>query len=137
MIINNLADKLDLVSLKENGFDERSLMVGINSPDEQRFNNDYNKYFVYRAFMIDNQHNEIKNVDMKPCKVHVSDEINSRLMRQAFCVDPGFNLLRGNYNTEQITSQLLQVKAIKCDKKNDPNGIFAKVPKCATDAEMG
>ena len=58
--------------------------------------------------MIDNQHNEIKSVNMIPCKVHEhNDELNEKLMKQAFCVDPGFNLLRGNYNTEQRTSQLL------------------------------
>ena len=52
--------------------------------------------------MIDNQHNERKPIDMAPCKVHKhgDDVINDKLMNVAFCVDPGINFLRGNYNTE-------------------------------------
>ena len=70
MIINNIARNLGLVHLKDNGFDDRSLMVGVNAPDDYQFDNDFNKYFVYRGYMIDNQHNEKSNVAMKPCKVH-------------------------------------------------------------------
>ena len=74
---------------------------------------------------------------MIPCKVHKEgNHQNDKLMKKAYCIDPSINFLRGNYNTEQITSSIMQVKAIKCDKKNDPKGIFAKVPKCATKAEM-
>lgn len=65
MIINNIAKQNNLVSLKENGFDERSLMVGVNTPEDEKFDNEVNKFFVYRAFMIDNQHNEVANVKIK------------------------------------------------------------------------
>ena len=65
MIINNIAKQNNLVSLKESGFDERSLMVGVNTPEDEKFDNEVNKFFVYRAFMIDNQHNEVANVKIK------------------------------------------------------------------------
>lgn len=75
MIVNNIAKNLGLVNMKENGFDDRSLMVGVNAPDEFQFDNDFNKYFVYRAYMIDNKYNEKSVVPMKQCQVHKDGDV--------------------------------------------------------------
>lgn len=91
---------------------------------------------VFRAYMIDNEHNVRRNLKLNPCSVHKSRDRNEKWKNKAFCVDPGYDYLRGNYDTDVEKSQIMQVRAIICDKQNDPENIFINIPRCASEFEM-
>ena len=59
MITNDIAKNEELIQLKEYGISQNTIKVGVNIKDEKEFDNEANKYFVYRAYVIDNDH-EVK-----------------------------------------------------------------------------
>ena len=82
---------------------------------------------------MDNRHERKFEVKLKECGVETDPNLNRLWYNKAFCVQPAYHYMMGNYGSDRVRSQLLQVSAIRCDKSND---IFKNVPYCASDSEL-
>ena len=99
---NNIAMNDDVILLSDYGLTDKSLKVGINIKDGETFNNLANPYFVYRAYIINNMHEEKFEVKLSPCEVTDSSYYNQNFHSTGFCVNLDKFYLRGSYKTSVL-----------------------------------
>ena len=114
------------------------IKFGINLPEDlvDKFDNEVNPYFVYRAKVVDYSYKVKKQLKVVPCDFYPynskSAPQNKIWYAKTFCIDTYYEYFQGGWDSAAENSNRIMIDIIRCNKKND---IFKEV-KCAEEKEL-